>query len=502
MNGGSSVMETQSFGIARTAFRRLLLIAILPLSLRCVDSPEYVGFVTQAALPILDVASPKSRSIAVVEPGTQLAIGGIRDHFTRVRTPNGQTGYVADSESRARENLSVFRPTPVTAAGVVHTATVMRQKPMADSDIVLQLPIDTRLRIEGVSNLEESVGIERGRWLQVEIESPGENDQVEPSQRLRSIKGYVFSSRLFTGSQAEVRAYEAGSALSLNDGNALLLVLPRIFIFAESGKPSEVNRMRCFSRKGESVPRAGALVEVSAVRQANSAKFLGLSDMNCPAGKDQDGNVQFESAWIPASEAQLIADVFAYTRQFHPEIPEAIKDQINASLRGLDARDMEMWKLPSRDDGQRLLVRAWKGFCTYEGCHKGFYFERRDGAYTLVGQFENPVIQDLDGNGIVEVISEQGGRGGPFYSFYAWDGSKKEFAHVPMDSPGEARLRKLERRGSRIIVESETFIPGKNPAQPWLGSVLVVTSILRYQNGKVSFTPIGQETKPTDGSKR
>ncbi|MBL8020966.1 MAG: hypothetical protein JNM27_14945 [Leptospirales bacterium] len=485
------------------SMRRLLPLLVLPMSLTCLDSPGFLAFVTRAAIPVLKYASTKSPSLAVAEPGDRIMMRGRSNGYMHVDLANGQTGYIPEEEAEARKNVAVFRAESWAAAGIVHTATVMRQKPMPDADVIRTLPVDARLRIDAVSNLDESIGSERGQWLQVAVisdsssntPSHGVNSKRDNSE---SKKGYVFSAAVLMGSEADVKAYETGAPLSLSERPAMLAAYPQTYAIQEDGKPRPIDSRLCTVQLQEAttLPGPGALILVNAFRQVNSRKYLSLANVYCKDSKDTNGNQDSVTPWIPASQARMISDIFAYTQNFRPEIPRSLKQQINQAMGGLDVRDMEVWQIPSSDGRGRTLVRAWRGHCYVASdsvtCREGFYFEKKGDTYSLIGRFTDPMILDMDGNGVVEVITQLGGRGGPTYELYTWQGDEKQFVGVPLRSEGEPMVGSfwLKQVGRQIIAQADEYVQPKDPEQP--GSYMTVTSLVQYRGGKITFTPISR----------
>lgn len=423
----------------------LMSICVFSAVADCKQARPAFAFVLGGTVPVQSGTGADSEAMRPAMIGESLELRNGPGYYEIKQ--DGVTGYVSESEAGVRGNMDVFTPiTMEQSAYVLASGLRIRAKPIPDGQVIAVLQAKTILPVLAMGSRYTIQDGRQGRWLQVK---QGKQE------------GYVFSAFVVTGPGEELMKlgeggtiYEQGllehRILRLFDGETLTLLTPQEMNTCKAGwNPLE-------QQQG---PFRGGVSRYHSVTVKNGKPYYHLGNVYC----ERDS-----SAGVAASAEDVfrIENMTAYTAPMRRDLPPALIQAVSVAMdQNVDARSIAVYRLPS-SDGNSLLVRAWRGYC-FEGgdqivCWQAVYLKEKGGVYTALGVFQEPDIADLNGDGVPEIITQYGTRGGMVYDLYTLKEGKFEAVwHRTPEFGGRLRIA-----GRTLVITSHRWTADSPESQP------------------------------------
>ena len=350
-------------------------------------------------------------------------------------------GFVSYDEEGIRQNISTFEPAAQGAVGIVSASNLrLRETPGLQGNVLKVLPRGTVVDIVAYGSIYQKIEGKQDRWVEV----------TTPDGK----KGFAFAGFLRWGSRSNLVEGEKGATL-LGDSETLeshieITADSPEFLSSPGGAAVTDNDPSSCGEKSQLslLPKQGDTVKVHESQTADDKTYYHFT-ITSGGVNFCDGSV---TAWIAADQVQLISDLFTHTiEKDHPQ--RQLLAEANAVLGGnLNARKAEIKGLPNLTgvpNRQFWLVTGRSGECNSGYCpNTGLVMEQDGKKFSLLGKMNNPTVEDLDGDGIQEIITTESERASVTSTLYAYrNGSyEKVFQNDSMGQP-------MSIQGSRITVQ-------------------------------------------------
>jgi hypothetical protein len=350
-------------------------------------------------------------------------------------------GFVSYDEEGIRQNISTFEPAAQGAVGIVSATNLrLRETPGLQGNVLKVLPRGTVVDIVAYGSIYQKIEGKQDRWVEVTT-SDGK-------------KGFAFAGFLRWGARSNLIEGEKGATLlgdsqSLDSHIEINTDSPEFLSAPGGASVSEKDPSPC-GEKSELglLPRKGDTVKIHESQTADEKTYYHFT-ITSGGVNFCDGGV---TAWIAADQVQLVPDLFTHTiDKDHPQ--RQLLAEANAMIGGnLNARKAEIKELPNLTGlPNRLfwLVTARSGECNSAYCPStGLVIEQDGKKFSLLGKMNNPTVEDLDGDGIQEIITTESERASVTSTLYAYKGGtyQRVFQNDSMGQP-------MSVQGNRITVQ-------------------------------------------------
>lgn len=428
----------------------LVTCALSSLLLACKKDPIGVSYVIGPKVEIRK--EPMRTSAVIANPGRneKIEILSKQVQDTKIKAEGAMwykvrykdlVGFVSYDEEGIRQNISTFEPAAQGAVGIVSATNLrIRETPGLQGNVLKVLPRGTVVDIVAYGSIYQKIEGKQDRWVEV----------ATPDGK----KGFAFAGFLRWGSRSNLVEDEKGAAL-LGDSQSLdthieITAKSPEFLSAPGGASVTANDPSPCGEKSqlELLPKQGDTIKIHESQTADDKTYYHFT-ITSGGVNFCDGGV---TAWIAADQVQLISDLFAHTiDKEHPQ--KQLLAEANAVLGGnLNARKAEIKSLPNLTglpDRQFWLVTGKSGECNSGYCPStGLVMEQDGKKFTLLGKMNNPFVEDLDKDGIQEIITTESERASVTSTLYAYrNGSyEKVFQNDSMGQP-------MSIEGNRITVQ-------------------------------------------------
>lgn len=396
-------------------YKLVLLLALGLISFCKEEKPIGKGFVLQSPIQVFSKPDHKSEAIAALPVLSEVQILKIavpdkkteKLYWFKVR--GGQaTGYVSYDEELIKSNFVAVKP-EVTGRKALTVADLrLREKPTQKSASVGLLKKGTVLDIVAEGSLRISIDGRADTWLEV----------TSPDQK----HGYVFGGYTRKGNASDFDT-PAKIAEVLTESEKGWLI-----ITAEKPRLEDAEREFAGCRENpDALPKKGDIVTIRGKRTQAGKTYYRIAET---AG-DFGGCIWGYAKWIPADDIEYIANLYEYTKKLNTAVEPSLLDFINANLDGvLDARSTTARKVNLRNEPgvEYYEVTARVGVAQPDGPMQRenliMYASKKDGQYKLIGKYFNANLQDIDGDGNMELTTDVSVRESVPLHVYSYDPAK------------------------------------------------------------------------------
>lgn len=445
--------------------RTILTACILLLVTACKKEPIGISYVIGPKVEVR--AEPVRTSKVIANPGRneriEILAKQVRD--SQVKTDGALwykvryrdlTGFVSYEEEGIRQNISTFEPAAHGSVGIVSASNLrIRETPGLQGNVLKTLPRGTVVDIVAYGSIYQSIEGKQDRWVEI---------RMQDGRQGFAFAGFLRRETREKISEPEKAAAVLGDSARVDTTIEITAQEPR-FLSSPGGSPvSESDPGPCGEKSTPALlPKPGSLVKANETQTADSKVYYHFT-MTSGGVNYCDGGV---SAWIIEDDVSRIDDVFTHTLdQGHPE--RQLLAEANIHFGGnMNAREAEIRGMPNltgKPDRSFYLVTG-RGVCNSEYCPKrGLLFERAGNRFTLLGKMNEPHVQDLDGDGLQELITTDSERASVTSTLYAYKNGTYE---AVLQSNAMAPF---EIEGNRITVQSYA-------GEGW------VSEVYEYRNG-------------------
>lgn len=350
------------------------------------------------------------------------------------------TGYVSYDEEGIRQNISTFEPAAQGAVGIVNASNLrLRETPGLQGNVLKTLPRGTVVDIVAYGSIYQTIEGKQDRWVEVST-ADGK-------------KGFAFAGFLRWGSRENLVETEKGATLlgdsAQVDSHIEITADSPEFLASPGGRAvQEKDPSPCGDKSNLGLlPKTGDLLHVHESQSADGRTYYHFTRSS--------GGVNFcessVSAWISADQATLVPDLFTHTLGDHPQkqlLAEA-NTHVGGNLNVREAAIKELPNLTGQPGRTFWLVTGTSGACQSTYCRPvGILLEQNGKRYTLLGKMNDPTVQDLDGDGIQEIITTESERASITSTLFAYKQGQYQqvFQHNSMGAP-------IQTEGNRITVQ-------------------------------------------------
>lgn len=375
--------------------RKILMIApLLALVLNCKEeAPIGRGFVLDSPVQILKKPEKTAAALKAVQVLSEVEILKLHvpdknnSKLFWFKVKSGDTkGFIPYDEEVLKKNFVAVKPETGERRALMTADLRIREKPTQKSAALGLLKRGTVASIISEGSLRMTIDGITDTWVGVKTTD--------------NKSGYIFGGYIRRGSAADFDSKEKiEAALSAAEKGWVMIT-------AEKPRLDEPEKSNCGKAEGH-YPKKGDLVTVTGKKFEQGMTFYQIHDMA--------GQMECEwsfTVWIPSADVEYIPNLYEYTKKLNTTLPGEMLDIINTSLGGdLDARSVTAKTVRLRDEpgveffevSARTGVDSGAGF-TPPG--RTLYIAKQNGQYSLVGKFNNAQLQDIDGDGNMELTTD------------------------------------------------------------------------------------------------
>lgn len=301
-------------------------------------------------------------------------------------------GFISYDEEIIRKNFVSIKPESGNRRALMTANLLIREKPTQKSASVGLLKRGTVASIISEGSLRTTIDGITDTWMGIKTAD--------------NKSGYVFGGYIRRGTTTDFDSKEKiEAALAAAEKGWVLITAdkPRLETIDENTR-SDDDGNNHFPKKGDMVTVTGRKFE-------RGMTFYKIEDMVTAVRQLIWGY----TLWIPAVDVEYIPNLYEYTKKLNTSVPAEMFDAINQSLGGdLDARSVKVKTVTLRNEPgvEHFEVAARSG--VYSGIYGPpgiiIYLAKQNGQYSLVGKFDNAQLQDIDGDGNMELTTDVSSR--------------------------------------------------------------------------------------------